>query len=118
MDAAAQGRDQLQGLKTRVAANSEFSLCNSGSAFGQAVKNLWHRGIPTLLPNRLSATWAGHRLVHRQTDDQRQMSRRVLRMHLLPNMRLTSFVESALLTNKREGYGRGRGDGAVLDVKC
>ena len=63
MDAAAQGRDQLQGLKTRIAANSEFSLCRS--AFGQAVKNLWHRGIPTLLP-RLSATSTNHRLVHRQ----------------------------------------------------
>jgi hypothetical protein len=29
VDAAAQGRNQLQGLKTRLAANFEFSLCNS-----------------------------------------------------------------------------------------
>ena len=116
MGAAAPGRNNLHSLRNRLAANSEFSPRNSGSAFGQAVKNLWHRGIPTLLPNRLSATSGGHWLVHGQTDDHCPMSERILRMHLLPNMQLTSFVESALLTINREGYRRGGADGAVLDV--
>ena len=116
MGAAAPGRNNLHSLRNRLAANSEFSPRNSGSAFGQAVKNLWHRGIPTPLPNRLSAASGGHWLVHGQTDDHCPMSERILRMHLLPNMQLTSFVESALLTINREGYRRGGPDGAVLDV--